>query len=86
MVRYPTITPTSWELSDGRIVVVKTKEEEDPLDVPQKLQRLRQWIEDINAMHTNVCYDFVYVDQEGFEKYAPKSFASLLSGFREYKD
>lgn len=73
------------KLTDGRIVVVETKGQED-LDVPQKLQRLRQWIEDINALHTDVSYDFVYVDQEGFDKYAPKSFADLLSGFREYKD
>lgn len=73
------------KLTDDRIVVVETKGQED-LDVPQKLQRLNQWIKDINAMHTSVSYDFVYVDQEGFQKYAPKSFASLLSGFREYKD
>ncbi len=72
------------KLTDGRIIVVETKGQED-LDVPEKLQRLYQWIEDINAMHTNVSYDFVYVDQEKFEKYAPKSFASLLSGFRDYK-
>jgi len=72
------------KLTDGRIVVVETKGQED-LDVPQKLQRLSQWIEDINTMHTDVCYDFVYVDQEGFEKYAPKLFSDLLSGFREYK-
>ena len=30
-------------------------------------------------------YDFVYVDQEGFEKYKPASFADVLTGFREYK-
>jgi len=73
------------KLTDGRIVVAETKGQED-LDVPQKLQRLRQWIEDINAMHTDVSYDFVYVDQEGFEKYTPNSFADLLEGFLEYKE
>ena len=31
-------------------------------------------------------YDFVYVDEEGFKKYEPKSFADLLASFREYKD
>jgi type III restriction enzyme len=37
-------------------------------------------------MQSVVEYDFVYVDEEGFKKYDPKSFAVLLSGFREYKD
>ena len=73
------------KLSDGRIVVVETKGQED-LDVPLKTQRLRQWCEDINATQSDVTYDFVYVDQEGFEKYAPKSFADVLTGFREYKE
>jgi len=30
-------------------------------------------------------YDFVYVDEESFEKYKPKSFLQLIDGFREYK-
>ncbi|MGH8547811.1 MAG: DEAD/DEAH box helicase family protein [Methylococcales bacterium] len=73
------------KLSDGRIVVVETKGRED-LDVPLKIERLRQWCEDINAMQADVSYDFVYVDEEGFKKYAPKCFADLLAGFREYRD
>jgi type III restriction enzyme len=66
-------------------VVVETKGQED-LDVPLKIQRLRQWCEDINATQSDVTYDFVYVDQEGFVKYAPKSFSDVLMGFREYKE
>jgi type III restriction enzyme len=31
-------------------------------------------------------YDFVYVDQESFDRYAPSSFRQLIEGFREYKD
>lgn len=73
------------KLADGRVVVVETKGQED-LDVPLKTQRLRQWCEDINGMQSDVEYDFVYVDQEGYERYKPKSFASLLAGFRKYKD
>jgi len=26
------------------------------------------------------------VDEAGFKQYAPKSFAELLAGFREYRD
>ncbi len=73
------------KLTDGRIVVVETKGQED-LDVPLKIQRIRQWCEDINGMQSDVTYDFVYVDEEGFKKYKPKSFADLLASFREYKD
>jgi type III restriction enzyme len=73
------------KLSDKRTVVVETKGQED-LDVPLKLQRLRQWCEDINRVQTDVKYDFVYVDQEGFEKYKPASFRQLIDGFREYKE
>ncbi len=73
------------KLTDGRIVVVETKGQED-LDVPAKMQRLSQWIRDINAMQTNVSYDFAYVDQEGFDKYSPKSFGDVLNGFQEYKE
>lgn len=73
------------KLSDGGVVVVETKGRED-LDVPLKIQRLRQWCEDVNGIRSDVEYDFVYVDQEGFDKYTPKSFNDLLMGFREYKD
>ena len=72
------------KLSDGRIIVVETKGLAD-LDVPLKMQRLRQWCEDLNALQPEVSYDFVYVDQESFQKYKPKSFEDILNGFREYK-
>jgi type III restriction enzyme len=73
------------KLTNGRIVVVETKGRED-LDVPLKLARLRQWCEDINSMQSGVAYDFVYVDEESFERYEPKSFADLLSGFLECRE
>ena len=72
------------KLSDRKIVIVETKGQED-LDVPLKIQRLQQWCEDINAIQKEVNYDFVYVDQEGYEKYQPKTFRQLLDGFREFK-
>ena len=72
------------KLSDNRIVIAETKGQED-LDVPLKMERLRQWCEDINRVQSNVTYDFVYVDEESFEKYKPTSFRQLVDGFREYK-
>jgi len=73
------------KLSNKRVVIVETKGQED-LDVPLKMERLRQWCEDINRVQSNVTYDFVYVDEESFEKYKPTSFRQLVDGFREYKE
>ena len=73
------------KLSDQRICIVETKGQED-LDVPRKMERLRQWCEDINRVHAGVKYDFVYVDQESFEQYKPTSFRQLIDGFTEYKE
>lgn len=72
------------KLSAKRIVIVETKGQED-LDVPLKMQRLRQWCEDINRVQSDVKYNFVYVDEESFEEYKPTSFRQLVDGFREYK-
>lgn len=74
------------KLTDGRIVVVETKGQAD-LDVPQKMHRLRQWVEDANQIQPRPgVYDFAYIDQESYEKYTPTSFGSLLAGFRKYKE
>jgi len=73
------------KLSAKRIFIIETKGQED-LDVPLKIQRLRQWCEDINRVQADVEYDYVYVDQESFEKYKPASFRQLVDGFREYKE
>lgn len=72
------------KLFTKRIVIVETKGRED-LDVPLKMARLRQWCEDVNRVQKVVEYDFVYVDEESFEKYKPTSFRQLLDGFKEYK-
>jgi type III restriction enzyme len=50
------------------------------------MRRLRQWCEDINRVQTAVEYDFLYVDQAGFERFKPTSFRDLVNGFREFKE
>ena len=72
------------KLADKRVVIVETKGLED-LDVPLKMERLRQWCEDINRVQSDVTYDFVFVDQESFEKYRPQSFHDLIGNFDAYK-
>jgi type III restriction enzyme len=72
-------------LVDHRTVIVETKGREE-LDLPRKMERLRQWCADLNRVQADVKYDFVYVDYESFEKYKPTSFRQLMDGFKEYKE
>jgi type III restriction enzyme len=72
------------KLVTGDIVIVETKGQED-LDVPHKMARLRQWCEDTNSLQSSVHYDFVFVDNEGFLKFRPRSFGDVRSGFMKYK-
>jgi type III restriction enzyme len=70
--------------SQTEIYVVETKGLED-LNVQPKMQRLRQWCDDINALSADAKYDYIFVDEENFDKYKPKSFTDLVRQFREYK-
>jgi type III restriction enzyme len=69
--------------SETERFIIETKGLVD-LDVPHKMQRLKQWCEDINKIQSEVNYDFVYVDEEGFNKYKPKTFDELIRNFKEY--
>lgn len=70
--------------SANEIYIVETKGLED-LDVPLKTARLKQWCEDVNKSSSEIKYDFVYVDEDSFNKYKPTSFEALIQQFREYK-
>lgn len=70
---------------DGVVWIIETKGRQE-LDLPQKMARLKQWCADANAAEENgQRYNFVFVDQTGFEKHAPKTFAALATSFTEYK-
>jgi type III restriction enzyme len=71
--------------TDRKIWIVETKGREE-LDLPKKMARLRQWCADATAAEENgQKYDFVFVDELGYEKHKPKSFAALASSFTEYR-
>ena len=71
--------------TDRTVWLVETKGRVE-LDLPQKMARLKQWCADATAAEENgQRYDFVFVDQTGFEKHAPKTFAALAASFTEYK-
>ena len=71
--------------SDAKIWIVETKGRAE-LDLPQKMARLKQWCADATAAEENgQHYDFVFVDQTGFERHAPKTFAALADSFTDYR-
>ena len=72
------------KLSNKEVFLVETKGQVD-VDVAPKMDRLRQWCEDINRVQADVKYDFVYVDEDGFKKHKPKSFRDLAESFRDHK-
>jgi len=71
-------------LKDGRVLIVETKGQED-LDVPPKMERLRQWCEDVNKAQSETIYDYIFVDSDGFANYRPKDFECAMRVFTQYK-
>ncbi len=71
--------------SDREVFIIETKGRED-LNDPLKIQRLKQWCEDVNKNQRKIKYDFIFVDEESFDKYSPKTFEELIRNFREYQD
>ena len=71
--------------TDGAVWIVETKGREE-LDLPQKMARLRQWCADATAADQGVTYGFVDVDEEGFAKHAPATFAALTASFTTYQN
>ena len=71
--------------SNGDVFVIETKGLET-LDVPLKMARLKAWCRDVNQLQSVARYDFVYVDQTGFEQYRPRSFRDLVESFTSYRN
>ena len=61
--------------------IIETKGREDIEDL-RKLNRLRQWCEDVNAAQSDVVFAALFVRQEDFEKYRPQNFAEAIRLFR----
>jgi type III restriction enzyme len=71
--------------ADHTIWIVETKGRAE-LDLPRKMARLQQWCADATAAEENgQRYDFVFVDQNGFETHQPQTFAALTASFIDYK-
>ena len=64
------------KLPKNRIVIVETKGNAD-LDTPLKMERLKQWCEDVNRAQSKEKFECLYVEQGEFEKNRTKSFGEL---------
>ena len=71
--------------SSKDVVIVETKGLED-LDVPLKIARLKKWCEDINTSQKKTHFDYVFIEEEEFEKYKPNTFAEAIRNFKKYKN
>ena len=70
------------KVSEKEIYIVETKGRED-LDDIEKIKRLDQWCDDINSVQNKVKITALYVKQEDYEKYTPKSFEELVRNFEK---
>ena len=70
------------KLEDKTVYIVETKGRED-LDDIEKIKRLKQWCEDANDRQKKIRYEMLYVKQEDWERYKPKTFGDLIAGFTE---
>jgi len=69
------------KVSEKDVYIVETKGRED-LDDPLKIERLKQWCEDVNKSQAIVNYHCLYVRQEEYEKYPSRNFSDLAKNFK----
>lgn len=68
--------------TDNKIIyIVETKGRED-LDDIEKIKRLEQWCADASERQKKIAYKMLYVKQEEWDKYKPKSFKQLAEAFK----
>jgi len=63
------------------IWVIETKGNAD-LDVPLKLERLKQWCEDVNLAQDMVKYELLYIEEHKFNDKKLFNFAALIDAFK----
>lgn len=70
--------------SDGAVVLIETKGRVD-IDVPNKMNRLKQWCADASAADSPNRYIFVYVDEHSFKAHPPSSLGDLIATYRDFQ-
>lgn len=69
------------KVSENEVCIVETKGRED-IDDPLKIERLKQWCQDVNKRQSKINYSMLYIKQEEFEKYKPHTFNDLTKAHR----
>jgi type III restriction enzyme len=72
------------KVSPKEYYVVETKGRED-LDDVEKIKRLEQWCEDVNANQKNMKYQMLYIKQEDWEGLGqkPRNFGEVVRGWNK---
>ena len=70
--------------SESEFYIVETKGRED-LNDPLKIKRLKTFCSDVSQNNPSAKWSFIFVDEEGFKKYRPKNFKSLVDTFKQYQ-
>lgn len=72
------------KVSPKEYYVVETKGRED-LDDIEKIKRLEQWCEDVNANQKNMKYKMLYIKQEDWEaqQQKPRNFGEVVRGWNK---
>lgn len=69
------------KLNSKLIYIVETKGRED-LDDVEKIKRLEQWCKDASERQGKIEYKMLYVKQEDWDRFKPKSFRELIDVFK----
>lgn len=69
------------KIDEKTVCIIETKGRED-LDDPLKITRLAQWCEDANNRQNKIVYKMLYVKQEEWDKYKPKSWIDVVKLFQ----
>jgi len=70
------------KIDEKTVYIVETKGRED-LDDSLKIKRLAQWCEDANARQKKITYRMLYVKQEEWDKYKPKTWEKVVAIFKQ---
>lgn len=68
--------------NDKTVYIVETKGREED-DDKLKFDRLQKWCEDVNNRQSRVEYKALYIKQENWERYTPKSFDEAIRLFNK---
>ena len=68
------------KVDDKTVYIVETKGRED-LDDPLKIVRLAQWCSDANKRQNKITYKMLYIKQEDWDKYKPKTWRDVVNVF-----